>query len=232
MELVTRATPHRVIWRAIWRGRAARLAARRAAVAAGALVFALAIAAACGGGGIDTPVVLDEVPTATPPAVLPDVLIVGQTELPVSSATYVVVDGDSLSAIADRFGTTVDEIVAANDLEDAAVLFVGQELVIPGVDPGDDIAEPTEEPLPTDEPPATEEPLPTDTPVPVEPEETPTPFDGETYTVQEGDIPNTIAEQFGISAEALMEANGITDPTSLQIGQVLIIPSPSPDVEP
>ncbi len=215
MKRATQPTTHPSIWRAIWPG----------CLAAGLLVFAVAIAAACGGGDSDTPVVLDDVPTATPPDVLPDVLIVGQGDAPSANATYIVVDGDSLSAIAERFGTTVEEIVAANDLPDAAVLFVGQELTIPGVDPGDDVPEPTDEPLATDEPLPTDEP-PTDTPVPVEPEETPTPFDGETYTVQEGDYPNTIAEQFGITAEALMEANGITDPASLQIGQVLIIPLP------
>lgn len=215
MELTTETTPQHSIWRAIWRGW----------LAAGALAIAIAIAAACGGGSSDTPVVLDDVPTATPPAVLPDVVIVGQGDAPSSSATYVVVDGDSLSAIADRFSTTVEEIMAANNLDDV-FLFVGQELVIPGVDPGDDVPEPTEQPLSTDEPLPTEEPLATDTPVPFAPEETPAPFDGETYTVQEGDIPSTIAEQFGISAEALMEANGITDPASLQIGQVLIIPAP------
>jgi len=46
--------------------------------------------------------------------------------------TYTVVDGDTLSAIAERFATTVDDLVAANDLADADSLFVGQVLEIVG----------------------------------------------------------------------------------------------------
>jgi LysM repeat protein len=56
---------------------------------------------------------------------------------------------------------------------------------------------------------------------------TPTPAAG-TYTIKEGDIPLTIAEQFGVSIEALLEANDITDPNSLKVGQVLVIPTPTP----
>jgi peptidoglycan/xylan/chitin deacetylase (PgdA/CDA1 family) len=52
-----------------------------------------------------------------------------------------------------------------------------------------------------------------------------TPTPGEvTYVVQEGDTLFSIALQFGTTAEAIAEANGIVDPTQLQIGQVLIIP--------
>jgi peptidoglycan/xylan/chitin deacetylase (PgdA/CDA1 family) len=39
--------------------------------------------------------------------------------------------GDTVFSIARRFGTTVDAIVAANDLADAAEIYVGQVLVIP-----------------------------------------------------------------------------------------------------
>jgi LysM repeat protein len=42
--------------------------------------------------------------------------------------------------------------------------------------------------------------------------------------VQKGDTLNEIAARFGVSVRDLMELNGITDPTKLQIGQVLIIP--------
>ena len=45
--------------------------------------------------------------------------------------TYVVESGDTLWDIAQRFTTTVDAIVEANELENAADLQVGQELIIP-----------------------------------------------------------------------------------------------------
>jgi LysM repeat protein len=48
---------------------------------------------------------------------------------------------------------------------------------------------------------------------------------GATYTVQPGDSPASIAAQFGITAEELMQANGIADPTSLFVGQVLTVPA-------
>lgn len=47
---------------------------------------------------------------------------------------------------------------------------------------------------------------------------------GRRYTVVEGDSPSSIAAHFGITVEDLMAANGITDPTSLHVGDVLTIP--------
>ena len=190
-----------------------------------ALMFiAVALTVACGsGGGGEEPSVLGDIPTATPPAVLPDVVIVGQTDLPVPGASYTVAEGDTLLAIADRFGTTVEAIIAANDITDPTALFIGQVLIIPGADPDDTVVAPTDEPASEPDIQPTDEPAAADTPAL---EQTPAPVEGEIYIVQEGDIPVTIAEQFGITAEELLEANGITDPTSLQIGQELIIPSP------
>jgi LysM repeat protein len=51
---------------------------------------------------------------------------------------------------------------------------------------------------------------------------------GETYIVQPGDSPFSICEQFGCDFQELMELNGITDATTLQVGQELKIPVASP----
>lgn len=48
---------------------------------------------------------------------------------------YVVREGDTLSAIAARFGVTEDAILKENPLTDRNELFVGQELVIPPAQP-------------------------------------------------------------------------------------------------
>jgi murein DD-endopeptidase MepM/ murein hydrolase activator NlpD len=48
--------------------------------------------------------------------------------------------------------------------------------------------------------------------------------EGPIYIVQEGDSLNYIASIFGISADELQTANGITDPNALVIGQQLVIP--------
>jgi Tfp pilus assembly protein FimV len=49
-----------------------------------------------------------------------------------SGQTYVVRSGDTLSAIAQRFDTTVQAIVRANDISDPDIIDVGQRLRIPG----------------------------------------------------------------------------------------------------
>jgi peptidoglycan/xylan/chitin deacetylase (PgdA/CDA1 family) len=47
---------------------------------------------------------------------------------------------------------------------------------------------------------------------------------GVTYVVQAGDTLFSIAQRFGVSVEAIAEANGISDPTSITVGQALLIP--------
>jgi LysM repeat protein len=49
------------------------------------------------------------------------------------------------------------------------------------------------------------------------------------YQVQPGDTLGSIAEQFGVSVELLIEVNGLTDPNALGSGQVLLVPvTPAP----
>lgn len=47
---------------------------------------------------------------------------------------------------------------------------------------------------------------------------------GPIYIVQAGDILSLIAERFNVSMDALMQANNITDPNQIYVGQQLIIP--------
>lgn len=56
---------------------------------------------------------------------------------------------------------------------------------------------------------------------------TPSPAPGViTYTVQAGDTVGKIAAEFGVTVEALVEANDIEDPSLINVGQVLVIPQP------
>ena len=50
---------------------------------------------------------------------------------PRAQQIYVVREGDTLSAIAARFGVSEDQILAENPMSDRDRLFVGQKLVIP-----------------------------------------------------------------------------------------------------
>jgi LysM repeat protein len=51
--------------------------------------------------------------------------------VPEGSQTYIVQDGDNLWDIASRFGVTVDEIIAANSLDNPEDIQIDDELVIP-----------------------------------------------------------------------------------------------------
>ncbi|MGE0134968.1 MAG: LysM peptidoglycan-binding domain-containing protein [Dehalococcoidia bacterium] len=121
-------------------------------------------------------------------------------------AIYVVQPGDSLGAIAARFGTTIAALVAANGIANPDLVPVGMRLRIPGLEES-----PTPESPPT--PPA----------APAE--------DGgsaeQTYAVQPGDILSRIAARFGVSIQAIIAANGIANPDFIQVGQVLRIPPSS-----
>ncbi len=73
--------------------------------------------------------------TATAPSVPPTI---APTPSPtrvtgtVPGQKYVVQPGDTLVAIAEEFGVTVQELIDANRLTNPDVLRVGQELIIPG----------------------------------------------------------------------------------------------------
>jgi LysM repeat protein len=81
-------------------------------------------------------------------------------------------------------------------------------------------------PLPTATRRATPTPAPATPAATATPTVTPTPI---VYTVQPGDTLLAIAAQFGVSTQAIQEANGIIDPRRLQVGQPLIIPGPEED---
>jgi LysM repeat protein len=52
---------------------------------------------------------------------------------PTPAGLYVVQQGDTLSGLAEDFGTTVEELMAANGLTDANALQAGQTLIIPSL---------------------------------------------------------------------------------------------------
>ena len=77
----------------------------------------------------------------------------GEPTIPPIGVTYTVQQGDTLFSIAQRFGTTVQAIADANDIDDPRQIIVGQVLRIPGL-----TATPTSPPTPTPTPPPSEGP--------------------------------------------------------------------------
>lgn len=110
------------------------------------------------------------------------------------TTTYTVVAGDTLAAIARRYGTTIDELVRLNNIANPNVLSLGQQLIVP-------VADGTT--------PATGG---TST------------GQGQTYVVQKGDTLLSIARRFGVTVAQLQAANNIANPDRIYPGQVLVIP--------
>ncbi|MEY2845417.1 MAG: hypothetical protein RL076_963 [Chloroflexota bacterium] len=80
---------------------------------------------------------------------------------------YTVKAGDTLSALAEEFEVTIEDLMAANQLTDASVLQVGQTLIVPSLVDRTPLPAPTMGPNDAD--------TPTSTPVSPTPEATPTP---------------------------------------------------------
>ncbi len=195
------------------------------------------------GDSTPTPEVLDPVATAVPtdeptevvPTSTPETNIVptatevqGGTggeedpETPISeefpgTITHTVRRGDTVSRIAVLYGSTVNAIISANDLNESALIFVGQGLVVPVRIPDPATATPT----PTNVVvvvTATQPAVPIPSP---EPPEAP----ADTYVVQRGDTLNRIASQFNTTVGALVQLNGIANPNRIFAGQTLRIPA-------
>ena len=112
---------------------------------------------------------------------------------------YTVRPGDNLFRIALRYGTTVSAIAAENNINNVTVIYVGQQLRIPGT-----TATPTPPPDDGD-------------------------GDGNltTYTVVRGDTLSSIARRFGTTFTAIARENNLPDPNRIFAGQVLRIPGTS-----
>lgn len=108
------------------------------------------------------------------------------------TSTYTVQPGDTLFAIAARFGTTVDELATLNNLSPDALLLVGQALMVPAA-----AANPPN-----------------------------------VHIVQAGENLYRIALRYGITWQKLAQLNGITDPTTLRVGQRLVLPAGTTGTQP
>ncbi len=133
-------------------------------------------------------------PTNTPEATPTETATSGPSPTP-TQVVHVVTDGETLFSIAELFKANVCNIMAVNAITDPSVLSVGQTLIIPPAD----VVIPTATPLPTDVPRGTV-------------------F---SYVVGCGETLDEIAAKFNSTGTDIAERNDITDPLSIQIGQVL-----------
>ncbi len=126
------------------------------------------------------------------------------TDTPLPPRDYVVQSGDTCLGIAFNLGVSVNAIVSANPVLGAACQLPspGQTIKVP-------FPTPTASPFPT----ATLSGISDSTAVP-----------RVTHTVVEGDNLELIARRYGLSAQDLIEVNGLPSADILQVGRVLVIP--------
>ncbi len=111
-------------------------------------------------------------------------------------AQVTVKPGETLGEIAERYGVSVNRLMQANGIKDPTLVQIGQQLVIPGQGSSGRRGGGSEGSRAS----------------------------GGSYTVKSGETLGEIAERLGVSVNRLMQANGISDPTLVQIGQRLVIP--------
>jgi LysM repeat protein len=112
-----------------------------------------------------------------------------------AGSTYLVQAGDNLTSIAQRFGTSVQALAAANGLSDPNYVQAGTTLQLPSAAGGAGGTTAG------------------------------TMGSGGSYLVQAGDNLTSIAQRLGTSVQALAAANGLSDPNYVQAGTTLQLPS-------
>jgi LysM repeat protein len=118
------------------------------------------------------------------------------------AGTHVVQAGESLSGIAATYGTTVDAIVQANNLTDADAISEGQALIIPSSAASIPTAAATAASV-----------------------STPSSSVGQRiHVVQAGETLSEIARTYGVTTEAIVQANGLDNPNAISMGLALVIP--------
>jgi LysM repeat protein len=139
-------------------------------------------------------------PPASPTAVAPPA---APASASAGATVHVVRPGEHLTGIARQHGTSVAALAAANRLANPSYIRVGQRLVIPSA------AASVVQPAPA-------------TPVAAAP---PT-ASSRSHRVAPGEYLIGIARRYGTSVQAIMAANGMSNPSFIRAGDVLRIPPP------
>ena len=117
------------------------------AVFVAALAAAL-VSAACAGSVLDSNPSENPLPTTTPEVTIAPV-VTPTTLPPAAPRVYIVESGDTLSGIADRFGTTAADIIELNEMTDPDNLSIGDELLVPAPEDDSDLYTPDTSAPPT-----------------------------------------------------------------------------------
>ena len=128
-----------------------------------------------------------------------------ETVLILDDCDYEIQSGDTLFTIALDNEVTLADLLAENQLTDDAIIQPGQIVILPNCVTANDNL------LPNTSPEATEDVSNTST-------------DDNIHTVVAGDTILTIARQYNVTVNSILQANTIPDPNNLTVGQQLVIP--------
>lgn len=136
--------------------------------------------------------------------------------------THQMAPGDTLTRLASIYSVSIAAIQAENGITDPTKIRVGEMIRIPSANTPEApaVAAATTTAVPVVEKPKVVEAK----PVTDQANEPAAASDG-TYEVASGDNPWSIAKKLNVSYQKLIEVNDIEDPTKIQIGQKLKIPS-------
>lgn len=122
--------------------------------------------------------------------------------------TYTIKRGDTISAIAARYGLSTASLLALNKLKSTSIIYPGQVIKLSGSSIS---ITPVSQVDPID-PPSTP------------PVNTPAPVIDNRYTIRSGDTVTSIAARFGVSVDAILAANGLSRSSIIYAGRTLVIP--------
>ena len=117
------------------------------------------------------------------------------------TAPYTVKPGETLSELAERYGTSVDRLMQLNGLRDAKGLQAGSRLQVPGGGPSRAATPP---------PPA------------------PVNRNARQHQVKPGETLSEIADRYGVPLDRLIALNGLSNPNDLQVNTTLQLRSAPP----
>ncbi len=151
-------------------------------------------------------------PTAAPP--------VQQSQASTVQTHYTIKSGDTISAVASRFGVTTQAVLTANRLGWSTIIYPGQKIAIPGTAAAS-VPPAAVPPAPVTAPVLDITPVVDVTPAPTAP--APQPLNT-TYLIKSGDTVTSIAASFGVSVQAVLDANGLNRSSIIFAGRTLVIP--------
>ena len=120
----------------------------------------------------------------------------GAPAQPAPAGVHTVASGDTISAIAARYGHTTDAVLNANGMTRASIIYPGQRVALPGA-AAPAAATPAAPPAPS----------------------------AATHTVVSGDTISAIARRYGTTTDAVLGANGLSRASIIYPGQRIALPS-------